>query len=67
LAYAGASLPLLLLIVVEGAPLGLLINRNFMAEEIARTLVGSLGLILATPITSLIAAWLAVRPAKPEN
>lgn len=61
LAYAGASLPLLLLIAVEGAPLGQLINRGFMAEEIARTLVGSLGLILATPITSLIAAWLAGR------
>lgn len=62
LAYAGASLPLLLLIAVEGAPLGLLLNRGFMAEEIARTLVGSLGLILATPITSLIATWLAGRP-----
>ncbi len=62
LAYAGASLPLLLLIAVEGAPLGQLLNRGFMAEEIVRTLAGSLGLILATPITSLIAAWLAGRP-----
>ncbi len=61
LAYAGASLPLLLLIAVEGAPLGQLLNRGFMAEEVVRTLAGSLGLTLATPITSLIAAWLAER------
>ena len=35
------------------------INREPIAEEIVRTLVGSLGLVLAVPITSLIASLLA--------
>jgi uncharacterized membrane protein len=36
-----------------------LINREPIAEEIVRTLAGSLGLILAVPITGLIASLLA--------
>jgi uncharacterized membrane protein len=61
LAYAGSSLTLLLLMASESASLAQTLNRSFMAEEIVRTLVGSLGLVLATPITSLIAGWLARR------
>jgi uncharacterized membrane protein len=61
LAYAGASLTLLLLIAAQSVSLGQTINRAFLAEEIVRTLVGSLGLIAATPITSVIAVALARR------
>jgi uncharacterized membrane protein len=36
-------------------------NREIIAEEIVRTLVGSLGLLAAVPLTSLIAALVARR------
>jgi uncharacterized membrane protein len=62
LAYAGASLPLLLLVTIQAQPFEILTSREFMAEEIARALIGSLGIIAAIPITNAIAAWLAIRP-----
>ncbi len=61
LAYAGAALPLFLLLNMQSTSLGQMLNREFLAEEIVRTLVGSIGLILAVPITSLIAALVAER------
>jgi uncharacterized membrane protein len=60
LAYTGASLPLLLLFTLGSGNYGFLLNVGFMAEEVVRTLVGSLGLIAAVPITSLIATTLAL-------
>lgn len=59
LAYAGASLPMLLLFSLGGGDYLRLINYSFVAEEIVRTLVGSLALVAAVPLTTLIAAWLA--------
>ena len=43
-----------------------MINQAFVAEEVVRTLAGSLGLVLATPITSLIAGSLAQRKRSVE-
>ncbi|MDD4027253.1 MAG: YibE/F family protein [Candidatus Shapirobacteria bacterium] len=56
LAYAGASLPLLLIFTNNPHPFSEIINYELIAEEIIRTLVGSIGLILAVPITTMIAA-----------
>ncbi|TRZ52050.1 MAG: YibE/F family protein [Dehalococcoidia bacterium] len=56
LVYAGASLPLLLLFVNNPHPFSEVINYEIVADEIVRTLVGSIGLILAVPITTLIAS-----------
>ena len=39
------------------------INRGFIAEEIVRTLVGSMGLIATVPLTSILASWLATSQA----
>lgn len=62
LAYAGASLPLLLLFTLNGGePLNVLLNREMMATEVVRTFVGSLGLVAAVPITTAIAAFLSNR------
>lgn len=59
LAYAGVSLPLLLIFIDNPHSFGEIVNYEFMAEEIIRTLVGSIGLILAVPITTLIAVnWI---------
>jgi uncharacterized membrane protein len=59
LAYVGASMPLMLVFTIYQEPLWRRINREPVAEEIVRTLVGSMGLILAVPITSLVASLFA--------
>ena len=59
LAYVGASMPLMLAFTIYQEPVWRRINREPVAEEIVRTLVGSVGLILAVPITGLIASLLA--------
>jgi uncharacterized membrane protein len=61
LAYAGASLPMLLLFSLARGDYGYLINFAFIAEEVVRTLVGSLGLIAAVPLTTVIAILFAQR------
>jgi uncharacterized membrane protein len=61
LAYVGASLPLFLLLMIYREPLGFTLNRELFAQEIVRTLVGGIGLMLAGPVTSLIACWLVKR------
>jgi uncharacterized membrane protein len=60
LAYAGASLPLLLLFTLSGGNYDFFINVEFITEEIVRTLVGSLGLIAAVPLTTAIATLIAL-------
>ncbi len=67
LAYAGASMPLLVLFVLSEQSLGSIINGEVIATEMIRTLVGSIGLVAAVPLTT----WLAVlalsgRPAIPR-
>jgi uncharacterized membrane protein len=61
LAYAGASLPMLLMFSLARGDYGYLINFSFIAEEVVRTLVGSLGLIAAVPLTTAIAILFALR------
>lgn len=58
LAYAGASLPLVLLFYVSETPALELINREVIATEIVRGIVGSIGLLLAVPLTTFIAVLL---------
>lgn len=58
LAYAGASLPLLMLFNLQEPPfqtLSQVINNEIIATEIVRTLIGSIGLALAIPISTLLA------------
>jgi uncharacterized membrane protein len=56
LAYAGASMPLILLFAVSDQPLQMVANSELIAVEIVRTLCGSLGLVAAVPITTTLAA-----------
>ncbi len=59
LAYAGASLPLLLLFTQAERPLTEVLTGEIVAIEIVRTLVGSIGLVAAVPITTALAATVA--------
>lgn len=57
LAYTGASLPLLLLLSMSSAPLSVLVSQEQFSVEIIRTIVGSIGLVLTVPITTLLAVY----------
>jgi uncharacterized membrane protein len=64
LAYAGASLALLVLFSTGGLPVAQILNSEVLAQEIVKTVVGSLGLIAAVPLTTALAATVArQRPA----
>jgi uncharacterized membrane protein len=56
LAYAGAALPLLLLFALAGRGLGDLLTAEDVAQEVVRTLVGSIGLVASVPLTTVLAA-----------
>ncbi|MFM2357993.1 MAG: hypothetical protein RJA61_730 [Candidatus Parcubacteria bacterium] len=58
LAYTGASLPLLLLFSISDFSGASIINQEIFATEIIRTAVGSIGLILTVPITTLLAIYM---------
>ncbi|HEY5983029.1 MAG TPA: YibE/F family protein [Anaerolineales bacterium] len=64
LAYTGASLPLLLMFTLARGSYGYLLNSEFIAEEVVRTLVGSLGLMAAVPISTFLAAALIVHQSR---
>jgi uncharacterized membrane protein len=57
LAYVGVSLPLILLYSKTESSLGLILNQEVVAGELLRIIVGSIGLILAVPATTAVAAW----------
>lgn len=63
LAYAGASMPLLLLFSLSELPLGIVANSEVVAIEIVRTLVGSVGLVAAVPLTTWLAAKMCHSPS----
>lgn len=63
LAYAGASMPLLVLFVLSEQSLGSVANSEVVSIEIVRTLVGSVGLVASVPLTT----WLAARTASTRS
>ncbi|GIG66997.1 YibE/F family protein [Phytomonospora endophytica] len=74
LAYAGASLPVLLLVAAADRPLGEVLTGQAVAQELVRSAVGTIGLIAAVPITTALAALVARRrtetdgtPARPKE
>lgn len=76
-AYAGAALPVLIIVMLYDRPLGETLTSAELSEEVIRTLVGSVGLVLAIPVTTLIAvlvvkatgirAGVAAEPAAPPS
>lgn len=61
LAYAGASLPLLILFTLANRSFGELVTTEVVAEEVVRTLVGSIGLVASVPVTTGLAAFVVSR------
>ncbi|MEV6851281.1 YibE/F family protein [Actinoplanes sp. NPDC051411] len=68
LAYAGTSLPLLLLIAANNGPVGDLLTSEFIGEEIIRSAVGTIGLVASVPITTALATLVVeVGPSVPAT
>jgi uncharacterized membrane protein len=67
LAYAGAALPLLILFVTGQDSLGTVATTEVVAVEVVRALCGSVGLIAAVPLTTVLAALVAAEePPEPQ-
>lgn len=67
IAYVGAALPLLLLLQKASAPFSYLLNAEVLATEAIRILIGSIGLILAVPVTTAIAVLILRTYGLPER
>jgi uncharacterized membrane protein len=65
LAYAGASLPLLLLFSAGRHGVTDLVTNEAIAQEVVRSAVGTVGLVAAVPITTALAVLLATQPGQP--
>jgi uncharacterized membrane protein len=61
LAYAGAAIPVLLLVSLSGRSVHDIVTGDQVAEEALRTLVGGIGLVAAIPITTALAAATVTR------
>ncbi|MFE6774816.1 YibE/F family protein [Streptomyces sp. NPDC057702] len=67
LAYAGAALPLLLLFSIADSGVSTVATSEIVAEEIVRTLVGSIGLVASVPVTTLLAALVVSADRSPTS
>jgi hypothetical protein len=65
MAYAGAALPLLLAYAASGRGLTDVLTAETVAQELVRTLVGSIGLVASVPITTILAALIAMQEHVP--
>ncbi|GHE84452.1 hypothetical protein GCM10017786_15160 [Amycolatopsis deserti] len=61
MAYAGAALPVMLYSSISGVGLGAILGSQDVAQEIVRTLAGSVGIVAAVPVTTVLAAMIASR------
>ena len=67
LVYTGSALPLLLLLLNSEKSFSEVLNQPILAEEVVSTLVGSIGLISAVPITTLISALILTGDESPHT
>ncbi|WP_199434840.1 YibE/F family protein [Qaidamihabitans albus] len=67
MAYAGAALPVLLIGALSDVGVGSILTSEDIAQEIVRTLAGSIGIIAAVPVTTVLAALIAGRERVPAG
>jgi uncharacterized membrane protein len=67
LAYAGASMPVLLLLILSQQSLATVVSGEVIATEILRTLVGSIGLVAAVPLTTWLASSAVAHAAADDS
>jgi uncharacterized membrane protein len=57
LAYTGAALPLILLFTIYQQPIWVTLNNEIIVEELIRMLIGSIALVIAVPLTTILGAY----------
>lgn len=67
LAYIGSSLSVVLLLVSYNSSLIELLNKEMIVVEILQALVGSIGILVTIPLTSLVSAYLFSEKIKPKK
>ncbi len=67
LAYAGSSLPLMLLLMAYNTPFSHIINWDIIASEVVRAIAGSMGLVFTIPVTAFVAAQIEERLGKDQD
>ena len=67
LAYSGNYLSMLMYFAGQGTPVGDIVNLKYVASQLLNTLVGSFGLVVAAPLTALIAGWYYGRRGEPHS
>jgi uncharacterized membrane protein len=58
LAYSGGSMTMLMYLLSRGISVWRMLNMNYLASEILKTVAGSIGLILAAPLTAIVTGWI---------
>ena len=66
-AYAGSAMTVMLLITAYQRGLVDVLTSGEIAQEVVRTLVGAIGLVLAVPVTTAFAVWLAPPAQDPDD
>lgn len=66
IAYVGVSLPLILLYSKSTTSIAVTINQEIFSTEILRILISSIGLILAVPITTILAIYIVIKKREGE-
>jgi uncharacterized membrane protein len=67
LAYTGAALPLLLLFNLGHAGFSQVVTSEVVAEEVVRTIIGSIGLLACVPLTTALAAVVVTAAARSDR
>lgn len=67
LAYIGSSLSTVLLLVAYASSLNGLFNREMIITEVLQAVIGSMAILLAIPLTSLIASAVYTRRRRPAT
>lgn len=67
LAYTGSTIPMLLLFMAYDTPFLKVINLELIATEVIRAMAGSIGLILAIPVTALASGLLMTQRSTPPS
>ncbi len=67
MAYVSGYMSLLMVFMAQGTPPSLLLNTNYVAAEILKTVVGSFGLVAVAPFTALVGSVLFIRSKRRED
>ncbi|WP_320129112.1 YibE/F family protein [uncultured Sphaerochaeta sp.] len=67
LAYMGSYLTVMMVYMAQGTPIMSILNSKTIAAEILHTFVGCIGLVLVSPLTSLVCGWLYTRKSAKQR